>query len=65
MGNYDYVYNQFSTLTNWLQYDVLQLQSIAPEDRESMFDFIVYELEDLAKRHPHRIQSIVTTLKKQ
>lgn len=63
MENYDYVYSQFSTLTNWLQYDVLQLQSISPEDRDSMFDFILYELEDLAKRHPHRIQSIVTTLK--
>jgi hypothetical protein len=63
MGNYDYVYNQFSTLTNWLQYDVLQLQSVSPEDRGSIFDFIIYELEELAKRHPHRIQSIVTTVK--
>lgn len=63
MENYDYIYNQFSTLTNWLQYDVLQLQSVSPEDRDSMFDFIIYELEELAKRHPHRIQSIVTTLK--
>lgn len=62
MGDYDYVYSQFSTLTNWLQYDVLQLQSSSPEDRDSMFDFIIYELEELAKRHPHRIRSIVTTL---
>jgi hypothetical protein len=52
MGNYDYVYNQFSTLTNWLQYDVLQLQSVSPEDRDSMFDFIIDELEVLSKRHP-------------
>ena len=63
MENYDHVYSQFSTLTNWLQYDVLQLQSSSPEERGSMFDFILHELEELAKRHPHRIQSIVTTLK--
>ncbi|WP_151194420.1 transposase [Cysteiniphilum sp. JM-1] len=63
MENYDYIYNQFSILTTWLQYDVLQLQSFSPEDRDSLFDFILYELEELAKRHPHRIQSIVTTLK--
>ena len=63
MKNYDYVYNQFSRLTNWLQYDVLQLQSISPEDRNSLFDFIVCELEELAQRHSHRIRSIVTTLK--
>ena len=63
MKNYDYVYNQFSRLTNWLQYDVMQLQSISPEDRNSLFDFIVCELEELAQRHSHRIRSIVTTLK--
>ena len=27
-----------------------------------LFDFIIYELEVLSKRHPHRIRSIVTTL---
>ena len=33
------------------------------EEGDSMFDFIIYELEELAKRHLHRIRSIVTTLK--
>lgn len=63
MDNYKYISQQFLTLTNWLQYDVLQLESIAINDREVMFDFIVEELDALAKRHPHRIQPIVTTLK--
>ncbi|MCF6778022.1 hypothetical protein L3V83_15790, partial [Thiotrichales bacterium 19X7-9] len=59
---YDYIYNQFLTLTNWLQYDVLQLQSISKNDREEMFNFIIEEMTKLSKRHPHRIKPLLTTL---
>lgn len=62
MENYNYIYNQFLTLTNWLQYDVLQLQSISKTDREELFDFIIEEMTELAKRHSHRIKSLLTTL---
>jgi hypothetical protein len=62
MENQEYVYKQFSTLTTWLQYDILQLQSICYDDRIELFGFILQELQTLSNRHPHRIQNITTTL---
>ncbi|MED7789586.1 transposase [Francisella sp. 19X1-34] len=63
MTEKEFIHNQFTTLTNWLQYDILQLQSICHKDRIELYDFILEELDTLAKRHPHRIKCIHTTLK--
>lgn len=62
MTEKEFIYNQFLILTNWLQYDILQLQSICYKDRVELYDFILEELETLSKRHHHRIKSISTTL---
>ncbi len=60
---YEDVYVNAKTLLNWLQYDVLQLPAAKPTVRAMLFDFIVEGLEDLAKKHPHRISALITTLK--
>ena len=56
---------KIDTLVGWMQHDVLNMPGTAPNDRESLFDFIVDELDGLAKTHPHRIESVVTTLRNQ
>lgn len=56
------VRHQFNTLTQWLQFDVLQLASYSPENRAMLYDFILTELKALAGHHPHRINTIVTSL---
>ena len=53
----------FNLLSNWLQYDVLQLASHSPETRAELYDFVVAEMETRALKHPHRIGDIVTSLK--
>ena len=53
---------QFNCLSQWLQFDVLQLAGHEPETRTILYDFIVAEMTALAKLHPHRISSIVTSL---
>jgi hypothetical protein len=58
----DKIYQEFKTLTEWLQYDVLQLESTNYNEREFLFDFIVTELKDLSDKHPHRIKDFTTTL---
>ena len=59
---YENIFAQAKILTNWLQYDVLQLPSNEPDVRSMLFDFIVNELRFLGKKHPHRINALVTTL---
>lgn len=56
---------QFNLLSQWLQFDVLQLPGHEPETRTMLYDFIVEEMALLATRHPHRIGDIVTSLKTQ
>lgn len=55
----------FSTLANWLQHDVLQLAGHPPAERAMLYDFILLEMTSLAERHPHRIETMVTTLNTQ
>ena len=57
------VSQKFTTLSNWMQYDVLQLAGYNPEQRAELFDFILVELEQLANTYPHRIQKILKSLK--
>jgi hypothetical protein len=58
----EYISETFNTLIKWLQYDVLQFQGAPYEDRSILFDFIVESLQELSKRHPHRIKAFATTL---
>lgn len=62
LGHLESIYQTFKTLTEWLQYDVLQLQSINYQDRVKLFDFIVNELEALSAEHPQRIKALATKL---
>lgn len=55
-------HKQFKLLTQWLQYDVLQLAGYPPQDRATMYDFILFEMEKLMIHHPHRIKEIVASL---
>lgn len=55
-------YKTFQTLSQWLQYDVLQLAGHPPKDRAMLYDFIVTEMERAASQHPHRLSAIVTSL---
>lgn len=55
----------FNTLTQWLQFDVLQLAGYTPDNRAVLYDFIFSEMKVLADQHPHRISAIVTSLKTQ
>ena len=58
------LYSQVVTLTSWLQYDILQLPGDNPADREALFDFVLEELSAVAVES-HRIQALVTSLRKQ
>ena len=53
-------YERVDILCTWLQYDVFQLPSSCPADREKLFDFIVDEL--LAVADEPRIQTYVRSL---
>ena len=53
-------YERVDILCTWLQYDVLQLPSSCPAEREILFDFIVDEL--LAVADEPRIQTYVRSL---
>jgi len=53
------------TLVSWMQHDVLNMPGLEAKSRYELFDFVLYELNQLAKFHPHRIQSVCTTLKNQ
>jgi len=53
------------TLVSWMQHDILNMPGLAPEPRFELFDFVLYELNQLAKQHPHRIKSVCTSLKNQ
>lgn len=59
------VRQKFNLLSQWLQFDVLQLAGHPPETRAMLYDFIVTEMTKLAFEHPHRIAAIVTSLNKQ
>ncbi len=65
LSNLEEIRQSFSTLVQWLQYDVLQSAGHPPTDRAMLFDFIVGEMAVLATTHPHRITDIVTSLKTQ
>ncbi len=60
-----YLSQSIDTLVSWMQHDVLNMPGLAPILRYELFDFVLNELKQLAKQHPHRIQSICTTLKNQ
>jgi hypothetical protein len=53
-------YERVDILCTWLQYDVLQLPSSCPADRDKLFDFIVDEL--LAVADEPRIRTYVRSL---
>ncbi len=57
------VSQEFTILSNWLQYDVLQLAGYNLKQRAELFDFILVEIERLANIYPHRIQKILKSLK--
>lgn len=65
MEHYESVHSKSSTLLTWLQYDVLQLPAVNPDDRSSLFDFIVDALSLVAAEHPHRVSDLIVTLKNQ
>jgi hypothetical protein len=44
------------TLVSWIEHDVFNKPGADIIERRELFDFIVQELENLAKPHPHRIQ---------
>ncbi len=48
-----------------MQHDVLNMPGPDPKTRYQLFDFILDELNVLAIEHPHRIESVCTTLKNQ
>ena len=54
--------SQFTTLSQWLQHDVLQLPGLSTEGREELYDFIVKQIQALAEEHPHRIKEVVASL---
>ena len=53
------------TLVRWMQHDVLNMPGLAPAARYELFDFVLEELNQLAKQNPHRIQSVCTSLTNQ
>jgi hypothetical protein len=59
------VRQKFNLLSQWLQFDVLQLAGHPPEIRALLYDFILAEMTQLARQHPHRIEAIVTSLNTQ
>lgn len=65
LGMLEETRKKFKLLSSWLQYDVLQLAGHPPETRAELYDFIVAEMAVLALKHPHRIDTIVTSLKNQ
>ncbi|SDQ14820.1 hypothetical protein SAMN04515695_0176 [Pseudovibrio sp. Tun.PSC04-5.I4] len=58
------LYRHVSTLSSWLQYDILQLPGHNPIDREMLFDFVMEELSTVADSLP-RIAAFVASLKHQ
>jgi len=60
-----YLSQSIDVLVSWMQHDILNMPGLEPESRYELFDFVLYELDQLAKCHPHRIQSVCTTLKNQ
>lgn len=53
---------RFKLLSQWMQYDVLQLAGSPPADRAMLYDFILSEMTAIASAHPHRIDAIVSSL---
>ena len=64
LGDAQALYETVDTLCTWLQYDVLQLPGIKPEDREALYDFIVDVLSQVQAQH-RRIANYVSSLKNQ
>jgi len=60
-----YLSQTIDTLISWLEHDVFNKAGANPEIRLELYDFIVDEFSRLAQQHPHRIQSVVTSLKSQ
>lgn len=60
-----YLSKTIDILVDWMCHDVLDKPGITPAERQLLFDFVVAELDQLAKIHPHRIKAVVTTLKNQ
>jgi hypothetical protein len=60
----EYLYSHVSTLGCWLQYDILQLAGNNPNDRETLFDFILAELSTVADMSP-RVNAFVGSLNHQ
>ena len=60
-----YLSQSIDTLVSWMQHAVLNMPGLAPTLRYELFDFVLDELKQLAQQHPHRIQTICTTLQNQ
>jgi hypothetical protein len=60
-----YLSRNIDTLVSWMQHDVLNMPGLAPAARYELFDFVLEELNQLAVQHPHRIQSVCTSLSNQ
>ena len=60
-----HVSHSIDTLVSWMQHDVLNMPGLAPALRYELFDFVLEELLQCSDKHPHRIQSVCTTLKNQ
>lgn len=54
-------YQHVSTLSAWLQHDILQLPGHNPTDRERLFDFVLEELASVADAC-HRVRKFVVSL---
>ena len=54
-----------SILVSWMWHDILNKAGANITVRQELFNFILTELESLARLHPHRIQSVCTKLKNQ
>jgi hypothetical protein len=52
-----------TTLANWLIQDVLTPAGPDLETRRMLYDFIIEEMEQLEKEHPHRIRKVRVKLK--
>ncbi len=54
-------YQDVNTLIEWFQFDVLQLASLPPKEREDLYDFIIEELQ-LRAEGQERIQQFLSSI---
>jgi len=59
----EHTYQTIKTLLEWYQYDVLPFASVAPAEREALYDFILAELNHFAEQK--RIRKFINSMKNQ